>query len=117
MRKAVLDPLDNTQLILTTDRRVKYDAIRVVRTLYPEIGPMYADSRVAGMRYKTMRWISRERVGQMVGYLNAIFKANGIKAVASINPSRAGWWQPADSSQLAIHVNSLTYSDVPTYYN
>ena len=43
---------DNQTITLSTDKRIKHDAIRILRTINPEIGLMYADTRKKGVRYK-----------------------------------------------------------------
>ena len=74
----------NYTIVLDGDKRIKHDAIRVVRSVRPDIGRMYADRRAYGMRYKTVARCD----AHTVNWVNSIFHLNGIKAHAYLHQGR-----------------------------
>lgn len=76
---------------LVEDKRIKSEAMRVVRTMIPGI-KCYADSRVNGVRHKAyITGMSLSEKHQAVVKLNAIFKKRKLNAVAYIHEGRNGY--------------------------
>lgn len=83
--------------VFTTDKRITSKAMRVVRTMHPNIGAAYSDAREEGRRYKFQRAGACLNAKQ-VKAINEAFRATGIKAVAYLhvmdgrgNPYGRGW--------------------------
>jgi hypothetical protein len=94
MTTTVKLPSSKKQLTLSTDRRIKRDAIRVLRTMMPHIGKMYADGRKSTIRYKAA-WpgMTVPQLEKVVKDLNAIYRANNMAASAYVHLAdpRCGW--------------------------
>lgn len=78
---------DNKTMKLTTDRRIKHDAIRILRTIKPELGRVYADGRKKGIRYKISYGAGQtiQEKQALVWKLNHLYGRAGLDAVAYIH--------------------------------
>ncbi len=96
----VTSPQENTMLLsvtgannqtikLTTVRRIKHDAIRILRTIKPELGRVYADTRKKGIRYKIAYGAGKtlQEKRELVIQLNNLYGRAGLfpAAVAYIH--------------------------------
>ena len=79
----VKTPMGKT-MKLTTDGRIKHTAIRILRTLKPELGKVYVDKRKKGIRYKTSSGIGSDIQSKqaLVHRLNRLYEINNINATA-----------------------------------
>ena len=75
---------DNKTIALTADKRIKHDAIRILRTIKPEIGLMYADTRKKGVRYKIAyrNGMTDREMHALVIELNNLYGRYGCDAIA-----------------------------------
>lgn len=86
---------DNKTIKLTTDNRIKRDAIRILRTIKPEIGKIYADTRKKGIRYKiaengSFRMNIQDKQALVVK-LNNLYMRAGVNAIAYIHQEQNGF--------------------------
>ena len=104
MKTAVKIPSESKKLILSTDKRIYHDAIRVLRTLKPKLGKVYADGRNKHIRYKC-QWtgMTIPQMDRFACMLNAIYKANGIKGKAYLHKAQGGQpWHPEVSLCISV---------------
>ena len=82
----VKNPLGKT-MKLTTDGRIKHTAIRILRTLQPKLGRVYADGRKNGIRYKISYGVGSDIQSKqaLVHRLNRLYELNNINAIAYIH--------------------------------
>lgn len=95
MIKQVTIPGEKQKLNLTADKRIRHDAIRVLRTMKPYIGMMYADSRSKGVRYKVRQTgMTIPQMDRLTSLLNAVYMKNRINAKAYLHQEqgRASFW-------------------------
>ena len=78
-------------LTLKADKRIKYDSVRVLRTLHPDLGTLYADRRKKGVRYKlsTHMGMSLKQKQELVILLNQIYMMNNMSTIAYLHEPQA----------------------------
>jgi len=71
---------------ISSDKRITNDAMRVVRGMFPNIGPAYSDARQNGRRYKFIQWGTKKTITPaVVAEINKLFMKLGIKAKAYLH--------------------------------
>lgn len=78
-------------LTLKADKRIKYDSVRVLRTLKPKLGLMYADRRKKGIRYKiAFSGMTLPQKKELVILLNKIYMMNNMSTIAYLHEPQGG---------------------------
>lgn len=83
--------------VFSQDKRITNDAMRLVRGIFPNIGPAYSDKRRNGRRYKFVQWGTRKAITPaIVAEINKLFAEGNIRAKAYLHEgdgrSGYGFW-------------------------